>query len=86
MKISRKPTPPPRPTAPSRPSKLVTADTALARVADSLLASRTIAWIAGPRPNEGPATRLSSLAPRGHGGPQLAPIHPRWGCDCFAPF
>jgi hypothetical protein len=31
MKISRKPTPPPRPTAPSRPSRLVTADTALAR-------------------------------------------------------
>ena len=30
MKISRKPTPP-RPTAPSRPSRLVTADTALAR-------------------------------------------------------
>ena len=31
MKISRKPTPPPRPTAPSRPSRLVTANTALAR-------------------------------------------------------
>ena len=30
MKISRKPTPPPRPTAPSRPSRLVTADTSLA--------------------------------------------------------
>ena len=31
MKISRKPTPRPRPTAPSQPSRLVTADTALAR-------------------------------------------------------
>jgi hypothetical protein len=31
MKISRKPTPPPRPTAPSRPPWSVTADAALAR-------------------------------------------------------
>jgi hypothetical protein len=31
MKISRKLTPPRRPTAPSRPSRLVTADTAFAR-------------------------------------------------------
>jgi len=31
MKISRKPTPPPRPTAPSRPPRSVTADAALAR-------------------------------------------------------
>jgi hypothetical protein len=34
MKISRKPTPPPRATAPSRPSRLVTADTAFAPCQD----------------------------------------------------
>ncbi len=42
MKISRKPTPRPRPTAPSQPPRLVTADTALARASGMGLGDKVL--------------------------------------------
>ena len=78
MKISRKPTLP-RPTAPSRPSRLVTADTAVARVS-RLAASREQNNCVGSLP--GGRTMPSDLelaVSRWQVGPKPAPIHPPWG-------